>query len=76
MLMQELIDAAKHQLINNHERIQHLSSSSGLPQDGETEETYTEFTQAIAEWDASQVATGGLSIQADSQTCGRPKATT
>lgn len=51
---QELIDAAKQQLITNHARLQQLGSRCGVQLDVDSE-GYAAFSHAISEWDASQV---------------------
>ncbi|KAL6763236.1 hypothetical protein V8C86DRAFT_2497069 [Haematococcus lacustris] len=50
---QELVDAAKQQLVSNRTRLHQLASQSGLVL-SECQDTVTGFQQAVAEWDTQQ----------------------
>jgi hypothetical protein len=64
--LQELVDAAKQQLVSNRQLLLQLSARSGL-QVQQEDSAFSSFTQAVSEWDnqaAAHAAGAGCCVHA------------
>jgi hypothetical protein len=50
---QGLVDAAKRQLLGNREALQQLQRQAGLEELGDSDDTVSSFTNAVAQWEQS-----------------------